>query len=94
MNALLGLPVGRVQRVGWMSIHTVLQAMISCAGGAAAALFWIFIVRLFLEDWVHLAAAIGSLFGLATAAALMVLYVVTINLTTSDERLQAAGNSK
>ena len=39
MNALLGLPMGRVQRISPLSIHFIMQALISLAGGASAALF-------------------------------------------------------
>ena len=39
MNALLGLPVGRVQRINPLSIFFIMQAIISVAGGASAALF-------------------------------------------------------
>src|SRR5206468_5813069 len=38
MNVLLGLPVGRVQRVNPLSIFFILQAMVSLAGGVSASL--------------------------------------------------------
>jgi hypothetical protein len=88
MNALLGLPIGRVQRNSPLSIHFILQAMTSCAGGASAALFVVFLIRLWQPDLVYLAAVLGTFVGIAVAAVLMVIYVMTVNHTTSDERLQ------
>lgn len=88
MNALLGLPLGRVLRIGWLSIHTVLQAMISCAGGASAALFSIFMIRLMSRDSVYLAAVVGTLIGLIVMGVLMAMYILTVTRTTADERLR------
>ena len=89
MNALLGLPIGRVQRIGYISIHTILQLLISMAGGGAAALFSIFMIRLEWPNAIYTAAALGALIGLLVTAGLMVLYVATVLYTTSDERLQS-----
>lgn len=90
MNALLGLPIGRVQRNSPLSIHFILQLMTSVAGGASAALFVVFLVRLGLPDWIYLAVALGALVGLGVAISLMIIYVLTVNHTTSDQRLQKA----
>src|SRR5262249_51238284 len=38
MNALLGLPIGRVRRLSPLSIFFIMQAMISLAGGCSAGL--------------------------------------------------------
>src|SRR4051812_29198583 len=42
MNALLGLPPGRVQRLSPLSIFFIMQVIISFAGGLAAGLFTVF----------------------------------------------------
>jgi hypothetical protein len=89
MNALVGLPIGRVQRINPLSIHFILQAMISCACGASAALFAIYMVRLEFPDWVYLSAIFGILIGLVVTIALIALDMVTVSWTTSDERLQS-----
>lgn len=87
MNALLGLPLGRVQRNSPLSIFFILQGIISLGGGTSAALFSLFMIRVAAPNFGHdvwLAVAIG----LVVAVALMVLYVGTVNATTSDDRLQ------
>src|SRR5437660_1400192 len=53
MNALLGLPVGRARNLSPLSIYFIMQALISVAGGASAALFSIFMIRLNDPDAVH-----------------------------------------
>jgi hypothetical protein len=88
MNALLGLPIGRVQRISPLSIHFILQALISCAGGMAAALFSVFMIRLEDPDAVHKAVWFGALVGIAMASLLMALDMVTVSYTTADKRLQ------
>ena len=93
MNVLLGLPIGRVQRINPLSIHFILQAMISCASGASAALFAIYMVRL-LSDSVYLSVTIGVLIGLAVTVALIALDIITVSWTTSDERLHQRVNNK
>lgn len=87
MNALLGLPLGRVQRNSPVSIFFILQSIISLGGGTTATLFSIWMLHLANFEsgpsaWIAIA------FGAAVAGSLMVLYVVTVNATTSDERLQ------
>lgn len=88
MNALLGLPIGRVQRISPLSIHFILQALISCAGGSATALFTIYMVRLADEGAIYKAAWIGALIGVLVTAGMMALDMATVCYTTSDERLQ------
>jgi hypothetical protein len=88
MNALLGLPIGRVQRNSPLSIHFILQAMTSCAGGASLALLVIFMIRLWSPDAIHTAVVIGTLLGILFAAALIALSIFTVNHTTADHRLQ------
>jgi hypothetical protein len=88
MNALLGLPIGRVQRINPLSIYFIMQALISVAGGAAAALFTIFMIRLDQPEAIHFAVWIGVVVGVVVTAALIALYIVTVNYTTADHRLQ------
>jgi hypothetical protein len=90
MNALLGLPVGRVQRIAPFSIFFIMQALISLAGGACGGLFSIYMMYLANPEPAHVAVW-AALIGLAITAALMALYVVTVNHTTSDRRLQNVG---
>jgi hypothetical protein len=87
MNVLLGLPLGRVQRNNPLSIFFILQAIISLGGGTSAALFSVFMIRLADPNAGH-AAWIAVGIGAVVAAGLMMLYVWTVNVTTSDERLQ------
>jgi hypothetical protein len=89
MNALLGLPIGRVQRVGVLSIFFILQAIVSLGGGCASAILSVF---LFYLGNPQTDATIPSvLIGFAVAALLMILYVVTVLYTTSDNRLEKIG---
>lgn len=87
MNALLGLPIGRVQRVNVLSIFFILQALMSLAGGLTAALFTIFYMH-YLDTDTTIAGWIGFAVGAAVTAGLLVTYVVTVNITTSDKKLQ------
>jgi hypothetical protein len=88
MNALLGLPIGRVQRISPFSIHFILQVLISCAGGGSAALFSVFMIRLEDPDAVHKAVWFGALIGIAMTTLLIALDMLTVCYTTSDHRLQ------
>jgi hypothetical protein len=90
MNALLGLPVGRVQRIAPLSIAFVMQTIISLGGGASGTLFALHLMYL-LDPVPQHVALWGILIGLAIATGLMVLYVLTVKHTTSDKRLQAIG---
>jgi hypothetical protein len=90
MNALLGLPLGRVTRVGPLSLFFISQALISVAGGGASALFSVFMIRLANPEAAH-APLWGTLIGVAVALALMLLYIGTVLYTTSDRRLPGAG---
>jgi uncharacterized membrane protein YdbT with pleckstrin-like domain len=85
MNALLGLPVGRVKRLSPLSIFFLMQTMISLLGGACAALFSVFMIR--LENPQGNAFWPALLIGVLVAALLMTLYIVTVSYITSDHRL-------
>ncbi len=87
MNALLGLPVGRVSRISPLSIFFIMQAMISVAGGGAAALFSAFMLALPGPGLEHITLP-AALIGVGVTLALLVLYVVTVTYVTSDRRLQ------
>lgn len=90
MNALLGLPVGRVSRISPLSIFFIMQAIISLAGGLCGALFTIFLMYRANPTTLH-AALWGTVVGVLLTLALMFLYIVTVNATTSDRRLQQGG---
>lgn len=90
MNALLGLPVGRVSRVQPLSIFFIMQTIISLAGGLSGGLFSIFMVRLVDPEAEHL-GWIGFFVGLAITIFLLILYVVTVAFITSDKRLTRLG---
>jgi hypothetical protein len=90
MNALLGLPVGRVQRVSVLSLFFIMHALISLAGGGCATLFSMYLLRLGGVELEHLLVP-AVFIGVAFAALLVALYVVTVLHTTSDRKLQGAG---
>jgi len=89
MNVLLGLPVGRVQRINPLSIFFIMHLLV-CVLGAASGLLFVF----------HLAkyggAADGPAFGWSLAAGVLVfltligLYIGTVLYTTSDKKLDGA----
>lgn len=85
MNALLGLPPGRVVRNSPLSIHFIMQGLISLLGGTCAGLFAVFMFS--LAD-VPLLGLWSALVGVVITGLLMFLYLATVNYTTSDERLQ------
>ena len=90
MNALLGLPVGRVSRLNVLSVFFIMHAMISLAGGVSGALCGVFLLSL-AEPWAAHVAWQAVLIGAAITVGLLLLYVVTVAYTTSDRRLQQLG---
>jgi hypothetical protein len=90
MNALLGLPIGRVQRIAPLSIFFIMQSVISLGGGVCGGFFSLHMIFLANPDPQHVALW-AVLIGVSVAAGLMVLYVVTVNHTTSDKRLHEVG---
>lgn len=88
MNALLGLPLGRVQRVSPLSIFFIMQMIISLAGGLSAGLFSVWMLHLREPDPKHVFLW-ATLIGAAVTLALIALYIVTVNHITSDRRLAA-----
>jgi hypothetical protein len=85
MNALLGLPLGRVSRISPLSIFFIMQTMISMAGGFCAALFAVFMIRLANPE----ASVVipGFLIALFVTAGLLAVYVCAVCYITSDQRL-------
>jgi hypothetical protein len=90
MNVLLGLPVGRVKRLGFLSIFFIMHLVISLAGGGSALLFSYFLLHVGSGSQTG-AMLIASLIGVATTAFLLVLYIVTVLWTTSDRKLSDSG---
>ena len=88
MNALLGLPIGRVSRLSPLSVHSVMHGMISLCGGGTAGLFTVFLMRHYDRDAIHSSVWVGTLVGLVMVGILVAAYIVTVNYITSDERLQ------
>jgi hypothetical protein len=90
MNALLGLPVGRVKRVNPLSIFFIMHCLISLAGGGSAALFALHLLaRAGWQPREALVYAVPS--GVAVSLLLIVLYVGTVRYTTSERKLQGGG---
>lgn len=87
MNALLGLPLGRVSHVNPLSIFFILKAIISLAGGFSAAMFTVFMIYRTAESPAF-AGWWGGFVGLIVAVGLVALYAITVTVTTSDERLR------
>ena len=87
MNALLGLPVGRVSHINPLSIFFILQAIISLAGGVTAALFTIYAFYWYEENPIY-AGWWGAWSASSIAGGLIALYSITVTITTSDERLR------
>jgi ABC-type uncharacterized transport system permease subunit len=87
MNALLGLPLGRVQRLSPLSIFFIMQVIISLAGGLSAGLFSVFMIYL-ADPYPEHALAWGFAIGTAVTISLILLYMVTVTYITSDKRLQ------
>lgn len=94
MNALLGLPIGRVQRVSPLSIHFILQLLVTVAGGIAAGAFSVFMIRLSDPEAIHRSFWIGAPIGLAVVALLLIVDFVTVKYTTADHRLHRTANNK
>ena len=86
MNALLGLPLGRVSHLNPLSIFFILQFIISLAGGFTSAMLTIFLLR--LGDRASMEPiGVGIVVGLVVTAGLVALYAITVTATTSDEKL-------
>ena len=86
MNVLLGLPVGRVKRLGFLSIFFLMHLLVSLAGGGSGLLFTYHL--LYHEDGSGGHALAWSIpVGVAITVFLVVLYIATVLYTTADEKL-------
>jgi hypothetical protein len=85
MNVLLGLPIGRVQRLNPLGIFFIMHVLISVAGGCSAALLAAHL--LYRPD--HGGVVVSSvLIGVVVALLLIALYIVMVRHTTADQKLQ------
>lgn len=84
MNVLLGLPIGRVQRVNPLSIFFIMHALIALSGGASGALF-AYHMLIFTNTAQPMLWSL--LIGLAISLALLGAYIVVVLTTTSDSKL-------
>ncbi len=90
MNVLLGLPVGRVKRIGLLSIFFIMHLLISIAGGAAGTLFTFHVLYGGpSSEWpaMRLSLVVGALISLV----LVLLYILTVLYTTAEGKLGDAG---
>lgn len=90
MNVLLGLPVGRVKRLGFLSIFFIMHLLVSLAGGGAGFLFGYHMLYRGEGSEKH-ALVLSLLLGVGIAALLILLYIVTVLITTADRKLSDAG---
>jgi hypothetical protein len=86
MNVLLGLPVGRVQRVNPLSLFFLMHLLVCAAGGCCATFFAYHLFRLFAPE---LAAPMvySATLGAHFTAGLVVLYIVMVMQTTAERKL-------
>jgi hypothetical protein len=89
MNVLLGLPIGRVKRIGVLSIFFIMHLLVSAAGGGSAALltYQLLYARLGAGHLVLPSLLIGA----GITLFLVLLYIVTVLYTTADRKLSDAG---
>jgi len=89
MNALLGLPIGRVKRINPLSIFFIMHLLVSLAGGASGTFFVYHVYRYFDPDGTG-ALIPSALAGCGVTVGLVALYVVGVLNTTADEKLTSA----
>jgi hypothetical protein len=85
MNVLLGLPIGRVQRLNPLGIFFIMHVLISVAGGCSAALLAVHL--LYRPDRGGVVVS-SILIGLFVTLFLIALYIVMVRHTTADQKLQ------
>jgi hypothetical protein len=86
MNVLLGLPVGRVKRLGFLSIFFIMHLLVSLAGGGSGLLFAYHL--LYRGEGSEGQALVASiLVGMGVTVFLVLLYMVTVLYTTADDKL-------
>jgi hypothetical protein len=86
MNAMLGLPSTRVERVNPFSIFYLMHLMVAVLGGASAG----FTAGMLLHPN-SAAIGLGLVVGVIYVLAFQSLYYVTILRATTETKLQAAG---
>jgi hypothetical protein len=89
MNALLGLPIGRVQRVNPLSLFFIMHLMICLAGGGSGLLF---AYHMFVLAGADLAMLWSALIGTVVALSLLACYIGTVLYTTSDAKLRGVNS--
>jgi len=89
MNALLGLPVGRVKRVNPLSIFFIMHVLTSLAGGASGTLFVYHLLK-YREPNGDGQLAVAAVAGVGVVIGLIVTYVVAVVRTTADGKLESA----
>jgi hypothetical protein len=87
MNALLGLPLGRVAHLNPLSIFFLMQTFISLAGGLSTALFVAFLMGSD-EAGSPATVVVATIVGIIVAGGLLAMYVFTVKSITSDQRLK------
>jgi hypothetical protein len=86
MNTLLGLPIGRVKRIGPLSLFFIMHLLTALAGGGSAALFAYHLLVYFQAlPGFEMLASIGI--GVLITMFLVALYIGTVNYVTSEKRL-------
>jgi hypothetical protein len=88
MNAMLGLPSTRVERVNPFSIFYLMHLMVAVLGGASAGFTAAMLTRAYSEPG---SVGIGLIAGVVYLLAFQALYYVTILRATTETKLQAAG---
>jgi hypothetical protein len=88
MNALLGLPLGRVQRISPLSIFFIMHALISLAGGCCSTLFAFHLLEGAGLDHGAGVWTISVMIGCATMVLLVLLYIGTVLYTTADNKIK------
>jgi hypothetical protein len=92
MNALLGLPIGRVKRVNPLSLFFLMHLLISLGGGCSGGLFFSHILYE-PNATEHLPTLLASVFsGVGITLLLVFLYVGTVLYTTHDRKLRDLNN--
>jgi hypothetical protein len=92
MNVLLGLPIGRVQRVNLLSIFFIMHSLISLAGGCSATLLAYHLLNDGGPGPDARAWAFAAAIGAALTLVLLLLYVGTVLYTTADHKLRGGVN--
>src|SRR5581483_11080259 len=77
MNVLLGLPIGRVKRLGFLSIFFIMHLVVSLAGGGSALLFTYFLLYAGPGSETR-SLVLALLAGVATTVFLIALYIATV----------------